>query len=90
MARRLQGQVVRTLIPTLLSRASQIAGGWSQLAYQLGVSETRLGYWRSHRLEVPEAAFLALVDIVLRDDIRRAAQDRRHSPRAEDIAVADE
>jgi hypothetical protein len=30
---------------------------------------------------VPDAVFLQLVDIVLRDDLARSSQDRRNAPR---------
>jgi hypothetical protein len=47
------------------------------------VEQHALELWLSGRATVPEWAFLMAVDLVVRDDIRRSAQDRRTSPREE-------
>jgi hypothetical protein len=39
---------------------------------------------------VPEWVFLLAVDLVVRDDIARAAQDRRTAPRAENVQAPKE
>jgi hypothetical protein len=40
-----------------------------------------LELWLSGRATVPEWVFLVAVDLVVRDDLVRAAQDRRAAPR---------
>ena len=69
----------------LLHRALEIAGGEVQLAAQLGVPETRLRFWLAKKARLPDDVFLLLVDIVLRDDVARAASDRRREPRSSSI-----
>jgi hypothetical protein len=63
----------------LLRRACDIAGGRERLAGRLDVEEHALEFWMSGRATPPERVFLAVVDIVLEDDIARAAQDRRQN-----------
>jgi hypothetical protein len=65
----------------LLRRAAQIAGGASALAGSLGVSEEALGLWMEGKARMPDRVFLAAADLVLEDDIARAAHDRRLGPR---------
>jgi hypothetical protein len=43
-----------------------------------------LELWLSGRATVPEWVFLVAVDLVVRDDLARAAQDRRATPRNEE------
>lgn len=71
------------LQPTLLRRAVQIAGGADALCELLGVSDARLQLWLAARVRLPDPIFLKVVDLVLRDDIARAAQDRRQRLRAD-------
>jgi hypothetical protein len=72
---------VLELQPTLLKRAAQITGSYSELCEYLGVSEARLELWRAGRVRLPDPIFLKAVDLVLQDDIARAAHDRRQRPR---------
>ena len=65
----------------MLKRAAEICGGYSVLCAQLSVSESRLQQWIDGRAALPDDAFLKAADIVLEDDIARAAQDRRTNPR---------
>ena len=73
----------RELRMTVLRRAMDIAGGSSALQQRLGVEQHALELWLSGRATVPEWVFMLAVDLVVRDDISRAAQDRRASPRDE-------
>jgi DNA-binding transcriptional regulator YdaS (Cro superfamily) len=63
----------------LLRRACDIAGGRERLATRLGVEVHALEFWMSGRATPPERVFLSVVDMVLDDDIARAAQDRRQN-----------
>ena len=65
----------------MLKRAAEICGGYSLLGGLLGVSELRLRQWIDGRQALPDHVFLKAADIVLEDDIARAAQDRRTNPR---------
>ena len=67
---------------TVLRRATDIAGGPAALRERLQVDEHSLELWLSGRATVPEWVFSRAVDLVLRDDVERAAQDRRTAPRA--------
>jgi len=69
--------------PTLLHRAAEIAGGILALCEYLGVSEARLQLWLTGRVRLPDPIFLRAVDLILRDDIARAANDRRLKPRVD-------
>lgn len=66
----------------LLKRAIEIAGGARPLCARLGANDHSLQLWIQGRAQIPERVFLAAADLVLDDDIARAAQDRRHTPRA--------
>ena len=72
---------VLELQSTLLKRAAQITGGYAQLCEYLGVSEARLRLWLAGSVRLPDPIFLKAVDLVLQDDIARAAHDRRQRPR---------
>lgn len=65
----------------MLKRAAEICGGYSVLCARLGVSEFKLRAWIEGKSPLPESAFLIAADIVLDDDVARAAQDRRTNPR---------
>jgi DNA-binding transcriptional regulator YdaS (Cro superfamily) len=67
----------------LIERAMEIAGGTAALCLCLGVHEHSLKLWLEDRAAMPGRVFLALADLILEDDIRRAAQDRRVRPRSE-------
>jgi hypothetical protein len=71
----------RELRMTVLRRAADIAGGSAALQQTLNVEQHALELWLSGRATVPEWVFFMAIDLVVRDDIRRAAQDRRTSPR---------
>jgi hypothetical protein len=75
----------RELRMTVLRRAAQIAGGSAALRERLNVEDHALELWLSGRATVPESVFLLAVDLVVRDDIARAAQDRRVSPREPEV-----
>jgi len=77
---------VLALQPTLLGRATQIVGGTEQLCEYLGVSEARLKLWFSGQGRLPDPIFLKAVDLILRDDIARAAHDRRRQARSDGTA----
>jgi hypothetical protein len=66
----------------LLKRAIEIAGGWNELCVRIGVSEHSLKMWLDGKVTMPDRVFLAAADVVLQDDIARAGQDRRNTPRA--------
>lgn len=65
----------------LLGRAAEICGGWSALCVRLGVEGHSVRLWMEGKARLPERVFLRAADIVLEDDIARAAQDRRAAPR---------
>ena len=65
----------------LLGRAAEICGGWSALCVRLGVAGHSLKLWVDGKARLPERVFLKAADIILEDDIARAAQDRRTAPR---------
>ena len=69
----------------LLKRAAEVAGGWSALGIRLGVSEHSLRMWVDGKARMPDRIFFAVTDIVLEDDLARAAQDRRVKPRAPEL-----
>ena len=63
----------------VLQRACEIAGSAAKLAERLDVEHHALEFWLSGRARPPERVFLAVVDIVLEDDLARASQDRRRN-----------
>ena len=65
----------------LLRRAAQIAGDEPALAALLGVAEEALNLWMNGKAKMPDGFFLATADLILEDDIARAAHDRRVEPR---------
>jgi hypothetical protein len=71
----------RELRVTVLRRAADIAGGTQVLRERLKVDEHALELWLSGRATVPEWVFFLAVDIVVRDDVARASEDRRTAPR---------
>ena len=70
----------------MLKRAAEICGGYNALCVVLGVSEFRLRQWIEGKATLPGQVFLKAADIVLEDDIVRAAQDRRIAPRSKAMA----
>ena len=73
---------VRNLQPRLFKRAVEISGGTAGLAERLSVEEHALSLWIANRASPPDHVLDRLVDLILEDDIARAAQDRRREPRA--------
>jgi hypothetical protein len=65
----------------LLQRVVEICGGFEAARRHLAVSEHGLRLWLEGRARLPERVFLRAADIVLQDDIARAANDRRRVPR---------
>jgi DNA-binding transcriptional regulator YdaS (Cro superfamily) len=74
---------VLDLQPILLKRAAEIAGGSVRLCECLRVSPERLDLWLSGGERLPDEVFLTIVDMVLRDDMARAQDDRRQQPRSD-------
>ena len=72
---------MRELQQRLLERAVQIAGSDANLAARLSVDEHTVWFWRTERARLPDRLFHALVDMILDDDLARAASDRRTQPR---------
>jgi hypothetical protein len=62
-----------------------IAGDRASLGDRLGVEGHVLGLWLAGRATIPQRVFLAVVDMVLQDDIARSAQDRRAEPRQTEL-----
>ena len=71
----------------LLKRAIEIAGGIKPLSMQLGVDEHAVQFWLEGKATMPARAFLVASDLVLEDDIARAAQDRRTGPRSRQASL---
>lgn len=71
--------MMRDLKLEVVRRACDIAGGGERLSERLGVEIHTVQFWLAGRATPPESAFLRLVDIILEDDIARAAQDRRRN-----------
>jgi DNA-binding transcriptional regulator YdaS (Cro superfamily) len=74
--------MTRHLKRRLLERALEIVGDRDALAELLDVEPHALELWLTGRATLPERVFVMAMDVVLRDDIARAAQDRRRAPRA--------
>jgi hypothetical protein len=72
--------VVR-LQQALIERAAAIVGGQTALGRRLGTDPAQLQRWRAAQLTIPDAVFLQLVDLVLKDDVARARADRRQYAR---------
>jgi hypothetical protein len=68
----------------LIKRAIEITGDAKKLCRQLGVNEHALQLWLDGRATAPSPVFQALIDLILEDDLLRAAQDRRSQPRPTD------
>ena len=69
----------RELKARLMQRACEIVGGRERLALRLDVEVHALEFWLSGRATPPERVFMSVVDLVLDDDVARAAQDRRRN-----------
>lgn len=73
--------MTRHLKRRLLERALEIAGSRAALAELLDVERHALDLWLAGRATLPDRVFVTATDMVLDDDIARAAQDRRRGPR---------
>jgi len=65
----------------ILHRVVEICGGFDEARSRLAVDEHGLRMWLDGKARLPERVFLRAADIVLEDDIARAASDRRRVPR---------
>ena len=66
-----------------LQCAVSIAGGRKQLSLLLKVSERSLDLWLDSGGRIPPSVFFRAVDLIVEDDMARAAQDRRACVRAD-------
>lgn len=71
----------------LLKRAIEICGGQNAFCAHVGATEHGVKLWLEGKARLPERVFLKAADIVLADDIARAAQDRRSGPRSQLFAT---
>ena len=69
------------LQPKLLQRAVEIAGSEEQLCERLRTEPHAFKLWLTGRASAPADILHAVIDLILQDDVARAAQDRRHHPR---------
>jgi hypothetical protein len=70
------------LQPKLLQRAVEIAGSEDKLCQQLRTEPHAFKLWLTGRASAPADVLHAVIDLILQDDVARAAQDRRQHPRA--------
>jgi len=68
-----------------LRRAREITGSSTLLAARLAVSSRTADAWLSGRQPIPQDIFELAAEIVLVDDMARAAGDRRREPRAHHV-----
>lgn len=73
--------VTRHLKRKILERAAEIVGDNQRLANLLEVDRHSLELWLGGRATLPPRVFHDAMELVLQDDIARAAQDRRAQPR---------
>ena len=74
----------------LIARAAEIVGGMGYLCEQLGVQRSTLHLWLQRKARLPDPVFVQLADIILKDDIARAAQDRRRDVRVDSPVSLDD
>ena len=79
---------MQRLLPHLVARAADIVAGLEQLASYLGVPEHRVRFWRNGTATAPNHIVALLVDLILKDDVARAEQDRRRAPRPVAVIAA--
>jgi hypothetical protein len=72
---------VKHLQLKLLQRAVEIAGSEEKLCDQLEIERHRFRLWLKGRATAPQEILHAVIDLILEDDLARAAQDRRQRPR---------
>jgi hypothetical protein len=75
---------VKHLQPKLLQRAVEIAGSEEKLCDRLEVERHSFKLWSEGRATAPQEVLYAVIDLILEDDLARAAQDRRQQPRQEE------
>ena len=73
--------MTRHLKRKILERAAEIVGDNARLANLLEVDRHSVELWLGGRATLPPRVFHDAMEIVLQDDIARAAQDRRAQPR---------
>jgi hypothetical protein len=73
--------MLRELQPKLFKRAVEIAGDAAKLGTKLHVDPHALKLWSEGRATPPGRVLQVVIDLILADDLARAAQDRRHQPR---------
>ena len=74
---------MQQLLPQLVERGAEILGGLDRLANYLRLPEHTVRFWLAGRANAPQGALFILVDLVLKDDVARAREDRRRHPRSE-------
>lgn len=70
----------------VLERALHICGRIT-LSMRLRVPQHSIEQWCREEETIPDRVFYSMVDLILEDDIARAAQDRRADPRGVRVAV---
>jgi hypothetical protein len=80
----LREKVVRELQPKLFKRAVEIAGDAQKLGNKLHVDPHSLHLWLEGRATAPGWVLQLVIDLIVDDDLARAAQDRRQQPRSKD------
>lgn len=73
--------MTRHLKRRLLERAAEIVGDREELGFLLDIDRHALELFLCGRATLPQRVFFAAMELVLQDDVARAAQDRRRSPR---------
>lgn len=72
---------MRELQPKLFKRAVEIAGDAQKLCTRLHIDAHALQLWMDGRATPPSWLLHAVIDLIVDDDLARAAQDRRQQPR---------
>jgi hypothetical protein len=72
---------MRELQPKLFKRAVEIAGDAQRLCTKLHIDAHALQLWSEGRATPPSGILQAVIDLIVEDDLARAAQDRRQQPR---------
>jgi hypothetical protein len=75
---------MRHLQSRLIRRALEVTGGFSALCARLGANEHAVRMWLDNRATAPTKVLHELIDLILEDDVARAAQDRRQQPRTQE------
>jgi hypothetical protein len=73
--------MMRELQPKLFKRAIEIAGDAQTLCTKLRIDPHALKLWSEGRATPPGWVLQVVIDLILADDLARAAQDRRQQPR---------